>query len=415
MITHMTKKIITKVVYGFVLSLMLTSVFVPTAFVFAQTKGDTTHYTALTTIPGLTEAGKVSNPIEKVKNIYGVSIGIAAVLAVIMIIWAGIEYATAEAITGKSDAKQRLMGVASGLGLLLGAYLLLRTINIDLVNINLDLGKVITDRKNLLAPGSLEAVVNKAQETAKQSTENTNNSRRELEVEKNKLQETATRLEKLKSDLAKFNIDNPNSVEEQQQITNLIKEIADLEAVKKTQEETVSKKTTETQIQVANATIDKNYYEVVNLITKGEGETAEKIIEQTNKAFAKQMSEATTEEQKKKIDASMIIFNSLVEKEKSINDIYTFIEKNPALNIKQAPNGIFAYAKEITDTYGSILTDATKKMAEITSLDKTQAELYRSKILTQQENFRTVVGKKIGCPGQANIPLKDSGDPITCR
>ncbi len=81
------------------------------------------------------------NPISVITNIYGVSIGVAAILAVGMITWAGIQYATTEAVTGKSDAKGHWEGAIWGLVILLGSYIMLRTINVDLVNINLDLGK----------------------------------------------------------------------------------------------------------------------------------------------------------------------------------------------------------------------------------------------------------------------------------
>ena len=115
-------------------------------------------YVALTTIPGATVgctpiAGKTehcqkTDPVKVIKNFYGVAIGIAAVLAVIMIIYAGIEYATIESITGKSDAKDKWQGALIGLGLLLASYLILRTINIDLVNVNLDLGSPIINENS---------------------------------------------------------------------------------------------------------------------------------------------------------------------------------------------------------------------------------------------------------------------------
>jgi hypothetical protein len=99
-----------------------------------------TEYVPLTTIPGAFDAGKTVDPVHIIKNIYGISIGIGAILAVGMIIWAGIEYVTVESISGHSDAKDRLMGAVWGILLLLASYIILRTINVDLVNINLDLG-----------------------------------------------------------------------------------------------------------------------------------------------------------------------------------------------------------------------------------------------------------------------------------
>ncbi len=108
-------------------------------------------YVPLTTIPGLTTGcvpdihGDTSscvkaNPVKVLSNVYGVAIGIAAILAIGMIIWAGIQYATTEAITGKSAAKEHWHGALWGLLLLLSAFLILQTINVQLVNVDLSLG-----------------------------------------------------------------------------------------------------------------------------------------------------------------------------------------------------------------------------------------------------------------------------------
>jgi hypothetical protein len=128
-------------VFCLIYGILLISSFVFPTIASAQTPtcADGT-YCALSTIPGVTQAGQEVNPSYIVKNIYGISIAIAAILAVGMIIWAGIQYATTEAITGKSDAKRHWMGAIGGLLLLLSSYILLRTININLVNQNLDLG-----------------------------------------------------------------------------------------------------------------------------------------------------------------------------------------------------------------------------------------------------------------------------------
>ena len=152
--------IIKKIGSTIILSLFIFSIFGTLAYAQATkpTAGPdcTKEYCALTTIPGAFDAckadkngvvtcdkGTVKNPVTVIKNIYGISIGIGAMLAIVMIIWAGIQYATTEAITGKSDAKEKWQGAVFGLILLLASYIILRTINVDLVNINLDLGKPI--------------------------------------------------------------------------------------------------------------------------------------------------------------------------------------------------------------------------------------------------------------------------------
>lgn len=162
MITRKTREIVRKIGAGLMLSFMALFALSFAQQVFAEV--NTTDYVSLTTIPGFTEAGQSTNPIEKITNIYGVSIGIAAVLAVVMIIIAGLKYATTEAIDGKSDAKDTWHGAVYGLGLLLASFLLLRTINIDLVNVDLSLGKPqIADGTLLVGGGDLTSALEKVE------------------------------------------------------------------------------------------------------------------------------------------------------------------------------------------------------------------------------------------------------------
>ena len=98
-----------------------------------------TDYVPLTTVPGVFKAGERTNPVVIVKNLYGFAIGIGGVIAVVMIIYAGFEYMYKESITGKSDAKGRITNAFLGLAVILGSYILLRTINPALVNFDVNL------------------------------------------------------------------------------------------------------------------------------------------------------------------------------------------------------------------------------------------------------------------------------------
>lgn len=64
-------------------------------------------------------------------------IGICAVLAVIMIVIGGIEYMTSELISNKEEGKKRITQAILGLLLALGAYLILWTINPEILNTDL--------------------------------------------------------------------------------------------------------------------------------------------------------------------------------------------------------------------------------------------------------------------------------------
>jgi hypothetical protein len=97
---------------------------------------NTTSYVPLTDIPGLKDA-TATNPGGALKTIFNLSIGIGAILAVIMLIFGGFKYMYEESVFGKSDARQKIINAFFGLLLILGSYIILRTINSDLLRINL--------------------------------------------------------------------------------------------------------------------------------------------------------------------------------------------------------------------------------------------------------------------------------------
>jgi hypothetical protein len=73
-------------------------------------------------------------------------IGLASVMAVVMIVIGGVEYMTSDLVFSKESAKQRISEAVLGLLVALGAYALLNTINPDLLQTDLDtLDKVIVE------------------------------------------------------------------------------------------------------------------------------------------------------------------------------------------------------------------------------------------------------------------------------
>lgn len=80
--------------------------------------------------PGLGFAGYLNIMIQ-------IFIGIAAVLAMIMIVMGGIEYMTSELVSTKQAGKQRILNAILGLILALGSYAILNTLNPDLLNVSL--------------------------------------------------------------------------------------------------------------------------------------------------------------------------------------------------------------------------------------------------------------------------------------
>lgn len=171
-------------------------------------------YCALTTIPGATEAGKVANPTDVIKRIYSISIGIAAILAVIMIIWGGIQYATTEAMSGKSDAKDHIQSAFLGLLILVGSYLILKTINSQLVNINLDLGmsKLEELKGGLTAGGDVySTMLGDVMKNVSDKTKALEAARTNVEAAQKSQSELQSQVDKINSDLKGMNGATPEA------------------------------------------------------------------------------------------------------------------------------------------------------------------------------------------------------------
>lgn len=89
-------------------------------------------------------------------------ISLGAVLAVLLIVIGGFQYITSASEGGKGSAKERIENALIGLAILLGSYLILNTINPDLVNTQLmvqqiapsGLGTSQTQTGNPIIPGS---------------------------------------------------------------------------------------------------------------------------------------------------------------------------------------------------------------------------------------------------------------------
>lgn len=107
------------------------------------------QYTPLAPLPGTTQGecitgknGKVSGCTTDIQTylpgVFKLAIGIAGVLAVLMIIIGGVEYITTDAIQGKSEGKARIQNALWGLVLVLVSWILLYTINPKLTVFNLN-------------------------------------------------------------------------------------------------------------------------------------------------------------------------------------------------------------------------------------------------------------------------------------
>src|SRR3989344_3094052 len=110
-------------------------------------------YTVLAPLPGTTKG--VCNPdatppdpncettlAKYLPGVFKLAIGIAAVFAVLMIVIGGFQYMSTDALQGKEDGKNRIWNAVKGLFLIIGAWLILWTINPALLNLNFKIDKI---------------------------------------------------------------------------------------------------------------------------------------------------------------------------------------------------------------------------------------------------------------------------------
>ena len=98
-------------------------------------------YTLLAPLPGMqqtfdTQQTDTNCPFGNYMNIiFELAIGLAGVMAVIMIVWGGIQYMTTELISSKEAAKSTITNALLGLLMMLGTWALLNTLNPALLKV----------------------------------------------------------------------------------------------------------------------------------------------------------------------------------------------------------------------------------------------------------------------------------------
>lgn len=112
---------------------------------------DTSNFVPLAGIPGLTENITVSSETQTMfatffNNLYKFLVGFAAVLAVIEIIWGGLEIAVnRENVSKITDAKGRIVQAILGLILVLSPVVVFSIINPNILNLSLNLEALDTE------------------------------------------------------------------------------------------------------------------------------------------------------------------------------------------------------------------------------------------------------------------------------
>lgn len=125
-----------------ILEIILISICFLTLLPIITITAATPEYTLLEPLPYMGDTPKAPGLGPYLVGMFKIGIGVAGVLAVIMIVIGGLQYMTTEAITGKSGAKSRINNAIFGLVLALSSYLLLNTINTNLTDSKLTLEPV---------------------------------------------------------------------------------------------------------------------------------------------------------------------------------------------------------------------------------------------------------------------------------
>src|SRR3989338_1197038 len=98
-------------------------------------QADAAPYNLLQPLPGVGQT--VSTFVEYVTNLIPFILMLAAVLAVVQIVIGGMEWAFSESILAKGEGKDRIQMALLGLLIALLSYIILNTINPDLVNLKI--------------------------------------------------------------------------------------------------------------------------------------------------------------------------------------------------------------------------------------------------------------------------------------
>lgn len=119
----------------------------------------------LTPIAAFAQSNLVNLPIgdtnsfnDYINAVYAMFISIAAMIAVVKIIIAGVKYMFTDIVPQKTEAKKDIQAALLGLVVVLAAVLILTVINPDLTNFNLDVGQLDKRERVELNQNSYNAV-----------------------------------------------------------------------------------------------------------------------------------------------------------------------------------------------------------------------------------------------------------------
>lgn len=151
------------------------------------------------------------------KGIYKLAIGIAGVLAVMVILFEGIKHMASESFVAKADTSARIGAAVGGLLLALGAYVILYAINPKLVEFNLVLSTV-PDAGRLTAPQTTSALQKQQEQNIRRAREATATANATIEGMKSALQ---IKIDEILDFCAEFPITEEECISEEYRKANI--------------------------------------------------------------------------------------------------------------------------------------------------------------------------------------------------
>lgn len=122
--------------------IIFATLLLPTVVALAQETD--LSYTVLAPLPGVGEGDGKTTLETYIPAIFKLAIGLSAVAAVLMIVLGGFQYISSDALMKKSEGRERIKNAVFGLVLVISAWLILNTINPNLLNINLNIESIST-------------------------------------------------------------------------------------------------------------------------------------------------------------------------------------------------------------------------------------------------------------------------------
>lgn len=140
----MTKKTLWIIMALFIISIVT----LPSLTVLYAQAPTANDYNVLVPLPGVADAAGRTNLSTYLPAAFNLTVGIAVALAFVFITIGGVMYATSDALSGKTQGREYIENALWGLLLVISSYVILSTINPQILNFNILVNRPIVTPTN---------------------------------------------------------------------------------------------------------------------------------------------------------------------------------------------------------------------------------------------------------------------------